>query len=271
MRPTDGIDSQIIMEEHLKRYRLFGWDYEFLNPIGDRERDWYTGHARDVGGPVLELASGSGRLLVCLAEAGFECHGLDISVEMLRLAEKKISEVSKEIRDRIQLHKADITDFKLPMQFGLAVIADNSLRDLATIEEQKACIALAYDHLHSGGRLLVTLRRLEPGELADGRRETGWSKPIVNPQTGETFRRKVIMQLSDNRRKARGHILYRPVKSERDDDIIECPFDFPISSIDEYTTMFNGVGFDTKLFVGYEYREDDGREVILCFVCDKEE
>ncbi len=270
MRPSGAVDSQVAMNEHLKRYRLFGWDYELLNPISDKERDWYIGQARDTGGPVLEMACGSGRLLVFLAECGFECHGLDISDEMIQLAEKRISGISKTIRENINLHKKDITNFRLPMTFGLAIIADNSLRDLTTIEMQKACIERALEHLRPGGRLLVTLRRLEPKELVNGTRETGWSEAVVNPRTGEAFRRKVVMQLSENGRKAKGYILYRPAESKCDEDIIECPFEFPVLSIEEHTFLFNEVGFRTKLHVGYEHREDDGREVILCFVCDKD-
>jgi 2-polyprenyl-3-methyl-5-hydroxy-6-metoxy-1,4-benzoquinol methylase len=38
---------------------------------------FYLEYAQQCGSPVLELSCGTGRVLVPLAEAGFEIHGLD--------------------------------------------------------------------------------------------------------------------------------------------------------------------------------------------------
>jgi 2-polyprenyl-3-methyl-5-hydroxy-6-metoxy-1,4-benzoquinol methylase len=44
--------------------------------LGHAEVDWYLGKARASGGPVLDLACGTGRLALLLAKEGFEV-GLD--------------------------------------------------------------------------------------------------------------------------------------------------------------------------------------------------
>jgi ubiquinone/menaquinone biosynthesis C-methylase UbiE len=259
------------MNTDLKRYDLFGWDYEYINPLTEKEVAWYVKYAKETGGPVLEMACGSGRLLLLLAEAGFECDGIDICDEMLTIAHKRISAARPDVKFRIRLHKLDMTDFQLDRRYGLAIIADNSLRDLATIEKQFACISRAYDHLRPGGRLLVTLRCFDPAGLTNGRRETDWSKAIVHPETGEKFQRKVIMQLTYGGRQARGFILYKKLFSESNEGIIECPFEFPVMSSDDYAGLFSKAGFSTDVFIGYENREDDGKDVVFCFVCDKNE
>lgn len=71
------------------RYNQFGWDYELLNPLGDLELSWYRRFAVEVGGPILELACGTGRLLVKLAEAGHQIDGIDISETMLKICGEK--------------------------------------------------------------------------------------------------------------------------------------------------------------------------------------
>ena len=38
------------MDDPLKRYELFGWDYARHSPVGEEELAWYAGHARATGG-----------------------------------------------------------------------------------------------------------------------------------------------------------------------------------------------------------------------------
>ncbi len=59
------------MNTDLKRYELFGWDYEHHSPLSKREVAWYKRFAHRIGGPVLELACGTGRLLILIAKEGY--------------------------------------------------------------------------------------------------------------------------------------------------------------------------------------------------------
>src|SRR5438874_377731 len=45
--------------------------------------DFWRNLARQIGGPVLEVGCGSGRVLLPLARAGFEVVGIDTSAPML--------------------------------------------------------------------------------------------------------------------------------------------------------------------------------------------
>ena len=54
----------------IKRYELFGWDYDHYNPREPRAEAWYLRHLESGLGPVLELACGCGRLLEAFARAG---------------------------------------------------------------------------------------------------------------------------------------------------------------------------------------------------------
>ena len=53
---------------------------------------FYLDHARECGSPILELACGTGRVLIPLAEAGFELYGVDASENMLAMCERKVRE-----------------------------------------------------------------------------------------------------------------------------------------------------------------------------------
>ncbi len=62
--------------------------YDAILPPGPCE-PFYREEARRAGGPVLELACGTGRLTVPLAQDGHEVVGLDASTAMLARAREK--------------------------------------------------------------------------------------------------------------------------------------------------------------------------------------
>ncbi|MGB3479056.1 MAG: class I SAM-dependent methyltransferase [bacterium] len=64
------------------------YDYE----QGDFVKDipFYVEYAKKCGGDVLELACGTGRVLIPIAQKSMKIAGLDISKEMLNIARKKL-------------------------------------------------------------------------------------------------------------------------------------------------------------------------------------
>jgi len=118
------------MSGRLERYELFGWDYDHFNPLAEREVAWYQQFAEKSGGPVLELACGTGRLLARLAGAGLEVTGQDLSEAMLAQARRRVEALPADIRGRVRLEKADMCNFDLGRTFAMAMIADNSFREL---------------------------------------------------------------------------------------------------------------------------------------------
>ncbi len=89
--------------------RFYDWSY------GDREEDipFYVSLARECGSPVLEVACGTGRVLIPLAREGFEVVGLDFSEHMLAIAREKLEKESPEVRSRVSLVQADMREFDL--------------------------------------------------------------------------------------------------------------------------------------------------------------
>ena len=95
----------------LKRYELFGWDYESVNELTDAEVGWHRKWAKRTGGPALGLACGTGRLLCRLAQAGLDVTGLDLSDTMLHLARANVAKLPAAARKRVRLVRADMSDF----------------------------------------------------------------------------------------------------------------------------------------------------------------
>ena len=100
-------------------------------------------------GPVLELAIGTGRLALPLAERGLEVHGIDASEAMVaKLREKPGG-------DGIRVTVGDFADVGVDGSYRLIYLAFNTLFALLTQEEQLRCFANAAAHLSHGGVFLI--------------------------------------------------------------------------------------------------------------------
>lgn len=114
--------------------------------------------------PFLELACGTGRLLIPLAQAGFEVYGLDISANMLAVCRQAVQQ--HHLTKQIHLHLADMVSFDLPNKhFGLVIIALRSFMHLLTQSEQRGCLQRTYEHLCSGGYFLLNVIAPDPHKL----------------------------------------------------------------------------------------------------------
>jgi SAM-dependent methyltransferase len=138
--------------------------------------DFYRRQIARYGEPVLELACGSGRLTIPLANAGANITGMDISEDMLNLAKLKASERGVSIR----FIEGDMRSFDLGEKFKFIFIPAQSLSHLHTREEIEDCFACVRRHLADEGRFLMELfnssvrllarepdRRYPVGEYAD--------------------------------------------------------------------------------------------------------
>lgn len=144
---------------------------------------FYHRQIASYGTPTLELACGTGRLTIPLAETGTDITGLDISEHMLRTAELKARERDVQVTF---LHD-DMRNFNLGRQFRSILIPAQSLSHLHTREEVEACFGCVRSHLAVGGGFVIELFNPSPALLA---REAGRRYPVGDYEdelTGERF------------------------------------------------------------------------------------
>jgi SAM-dependent methyltransferase len=101
------------------------------------------------GGRVLELAIGTGRLALPLAQRGLEVHGVDASERMVEKLRAKPG------GDGIAVTMGDFADVPVEGSYGLIFIAFNTLFALLTQEAQLRCFANAARHLTDDGLFVI--------------------------------------------------------------------------------------------------------------------
>jgi SAM-dependent methyltransferase len=112
--------------------------------------DFYVALAREANGPVLDIACGTGRILLPCLQAGVDIEGLDFYEPMLRTLRAKAAALGLSPR----LHQADLSDFSLPRRFSLAMIPFNAFIHNMTQDAQIRCLQLCRQHLLPGGKLV---------------------------------------------------------------------------------------------------------------------
>ncbi|GLY50315.1 daptide-type RiPP biosynthesis methyltransferase [Lentzea sp. NBRC 102530] len=107
--------------------------------------------AQRAGGPVLELACGSGRVTLPLLARGHRVVALDNSAELLRLLENRLPDPSA-----ARLVEADMTSFALDETFGLVVLAATSVC-LLDARQRAAAFERVRAHLADDGLFYVSV------------------------------------------------------------------------------------------------------------------
>ena len=74
---------------------------------------FYEGIAREVGGPILELACGTGRIALPLAQVGLHVTGVDRSEAMLTIARRKLAALPASIQERLTFVNQDMSALNL--------------------------------------------------------------------------------------------------------------------------------------------------------------
>jgi SAM-dependent methyltransferase len=101
------------------------------------------------GGPVLELAIGTGRLALPLAERGLEVHGIDASEAMVAKLRQEPG------GDRIPVTMGDFAEVDVEGTYALVFVGFNTFFALQSQDDQVQCFANAAAHLAEGGVFAV--------------------------------------------------------------------------------------------------------------------
>ena len=105
---------------------------------------------------VVDVACGTGAVLLYLAERGIDVDGTDLSVEMCRAAAEKARRMGLELN----IIPADMTAFSSGRRYSLAIIARSGFMHLPTQELQIKALRNLREQLLPGG--ILTLNTFDP-------------------------------------------------------------------------------------------------------------
>ena len=120
-------------------------------------QEFYLDLARKYGGGgVVDVACGTGAVLLYLAERGIDIDGTDLSEAMCRVAAEKAEAMGL----RLNIIPADMTAFSSGRKYSLAIIARSGFMHLPTQELQIQALTNLREQLLPGG--ILTLNTFDP-------------------------------------------------------------------------------------------------------------
>src|SRR5260221_4348162 len=130
-RPVDKYDTML----HMNDYDRIAPFYDIEHAQFDEDLTLYQDFAALCMGPLLELACGSGRLLLPLAREGYELTGVDTSTAMFNLARQRLQDEC--LTSHCKLVQQDICTMRLEHQFLMVFIALDSFSHVTMCRHQQ--------------------------------------------------------------------------------------------------------------------------------------
>lgn len=204
-------------------YGLVAEGYDiYLAGVDFGDLDTWRRLLRQAGGPALELACGTGRLLVSLRADGFDVVGLDASAEMLAICRAKLAAHGLAAK----LHHAAMECFDLPDRYAAIFCAAGSLALITTAAAQRKVLTVCRRHLRPGGIAAFAMfgptppgppdRRLRrEAARDDGALHRVWEERLADPAPGVEARRMTHESVAGGHVVATqsGITLWRPLPS----------------------------------------------------------
>ena len=116
---------------------------------------FYVDLAKQIGGPILEMGCGTGRVLLPIARMGIEIHGLDNAPTMLGILRERIQNEPEQVRSQIALHQGDMRQFRGQKKYVLVTIPFRPMQHMYTLEDQVAALKTGAFHLDNDGILAL--------------------------------------------------------------------------------------------------------------------
>jgi SAM-dependent methyltransferase len=107
------------------------WYDDWLKDRKD-DIDYYSSIFKGFSGRVLELACGTGRLLLPIARLGVLIDGLDSSKDVLSVLQRKVEKLGLK---EVKLHNQPMENFDLPTHYDAVFIASGSFQLLTSKED----------------------------------------------------------------------------------------------------------------------------------------
>lgn len=192
------------------------YDYEYRHRRADIH--FYRGIAKNRmefrKGPILDLACGTGRLLVPLVRDGHDVVGVDCSAEMLAAAARRIARMSECRRTQCSLVQADMRTFAFGQRASFAIAAFHSVQHLLTDEDLLHFLRATRKNLCKGGWLAFDVLPPDPEWLARDPTRRWGRTTFRHPVSGQRFVYTTNHVFDPDSRLLHMRLYYQPVDGE---------------------------------------------------------
>jgi SAM-dependent methyltransferase len=208
---------------------------------------------------VLELACGTGRITIPVAEegarSGYFVVGLDTEPAMLKQAGQKLKRLPAAVRKRIRLVEGDMRTWRDRKLFDLILIPCSSISHVLELRDQLAIWDRAFQNLTPGGRFVVETTMPNFAAYADSfanppRAIVEIDRDVVDHKTGTRLVRHRTVTYMPAEQRAQIRFLYEKYRGKNRVDRYIDDFESHVYFPRELQLLFMHAGFEIESVFG---------------------
>lgn len=173
------------MTEQEIEYRGFiaeYWDLLRGDTSNWSSRPFFLKVIRQSGQPALDVACGTGRLLLDYLGEGIDIDGVDIAPDMIAICRQKAEALGFQPYLAVQ----PMEELDMPRQYKTIIVPSSSFLQLTDMNDMRRALKRFLHHLQPGGTLSMSLRVLDPDPAEE---EFQIEAEAIRPSDGALVRR----------------------------------------------------------------------------------
>jgi 2-polyprenyl-3-methyl-5-hydroxy-6-metoxy-1,4-benzoquinol methylase len=253
-------------KDELDEYEVMAKYYDVWYEDFTEDINFYRTLAERCGSPLLECMCGTGRVMIPLADAGFEITGVDQSSAMLDMLSSKIELIGGRVERNINVVLGDARSFKADARFRFAFVPFNSFLHLLTRKDQIDALKNIAAHMEDDGLLSVSMfnpKLDRPENLVRHRGTKVTSKgEIITKFEAQTF--------DIGRMTTTVHFFYDISRQDREFRRVTTTMTLKLMTYQEFADILDYCGFAVEAVYGdYSFSPYRKNSELMAFVARK--
>jgi SAM-dependent methyltransferase len=257
-------------------YDLFAYYYDlFYYPRTD-DHNFYLDIWQTLGNAikVLEVACGSGRLLVPMARAGMHITGIDISAQMLDICHNHLANESPETQARARLVEGDALNLAEVFgaeKFDLIILGFNTFQHFLSEAEQLACLRSIHHQLADNGQFIIAVNNPLVDLRGKANKKTEFWGVFPNPARNSTVKLMVsVSEYPESQKSQHRYHFYDQPSDDGDTELIIGNLNFYYLYYEQLEALLKKSGFNILHSYGnYNFTPFTPPSHNIIFICRK--
>ena len=230
------------------------------NPDIHTDKPMWLRMASAEPGPILDVGCATGRILIPLAEAGYDIDGIDPSEDALAICREKLAACNLKADVACQLMQT----LDRRRRYQLIIVPCGTIQIVRERDAQQEAFRRFYEHLLPGGLLLLTLYNYGKGEDESSRGAWKIRSRRAQPDGTELEKAAIIHGWNLLEQTIQQQVRYRRYQGETVLEEQICEADERWYYVHEMTLMLECAGFAVERVCG-NYTEEPARQENFVF------